>query len=345
MITDGNLLNSLLATMQAAFQTYQAQLLLIGVQLLGVLAVLQCFYLAVEAATTHDLPHMLENFSVALIKLGMVYLILNHVFDWGQAIIDTGIYIGRTVSGQSPNVLTPSGVFQLGLNLVGVLTSAKASGGFLHPVQDIEWAVTIATVAFVWLFAALLYLLLLIEAVIAVVIGPIFVALGGLESTGDALYGWAKTLVAIAVSIAVLLLTVAAGMVLAQNWALQLQANAGALTTNITYLILTAAQSVTFFYVVKHVAAMSQGMIGRAMSGFAGSAVGGLGAAAGGALSAATGLFSSNNSNSIGDGAQGSAGRIGTVSPPNPGALTASDKQLLGIEDASTAPTAPLANP
>ena len=155
----------------------------------------------------------------------MVYVIMNHVFEWGTDIIETGVLIGQRVSGQSPNVLTPSGVFQLGLNLVES-RRAKAAGGWLHPVQDIEFFVTAVAVAIAWLFAALLYLMLLLEGAIAVVLGPIFVALGGLESTGEALVAWAKTLVAIAVSIIVLLLTIAAGTALVGQWAVQLQTTA-----------------------------------------------------------------------------------------------------------------------
>ena len=110
--------------------------------LLSVLAFIQFFYIAVDVAIHHDLPHMLDALAIALIKLGMVYVIMNHVFDWGTDIIETGVLIGQRVSGQSPNVLTPSGIFQLGLNLVGIMNKAKAAGGWLHPVQDIEFFVT-----------------------------------------------------------------------------------------------------------------------------------------------------------------------------------------------------------
>ena len=144
MLTDGNLLNGLLATLSGAFQTYEPQLLIFGVGLLGVLAFIQFFYIAVDVAMNHDLPHMLDGLAIALIKLGMVYVIMNHAFDWGNAIVNTGIQIGQQISGESPNVLKPSGIWQLGLNLVGILYSAKAAGGFLHPVMDIEFFVTAA---------------------------------------------------------------------------------------------------------------------------------------------------------------------------------------------------------
>jgi P-type conjugative transfer protein TrbL len=346
-MTDQNILNNLLNTLAGAFQTYEPQLLIIGVALLSVLVFIQFFYIAVDVAVNHDLPHMLDTLAIALIKLGIVYVIMNHVYGWGNAIINTGIQIGQQVSGQSPNVLTPSGIWQLGLNLVGILYSAKAAGGFLHPVMDIEFFVTAAAVALAWLFAALLYLLLLLEATVALVLGPIFVALGGLESTGEALAAWAKTLVAIALGIIALLLAVAAGLVLVQGWATQLQAVKATLTTDSTWLILAVAESIAFFYIVKHIASMSQSMIGRSAGALAGAVLGGIGAAAGGAASAARGALgggSGGNQNASSSG-QHAGPYMDTMPPANPDALSQSDKQLLGIEDSSTAPTVPLANP
>jgi len=340
MLTDGNFLNDLLATLSAAFQGYGPQLLLIGVALLGVLAFIQFFYIAVDVAIHHDLPHMLDSLAVALIKLGMVYVVMDHVFDWSNDIIQTGVQIGQRVSGQSPNVLTPSGIFQLGLNLVGILDTAKAKGGWLHPVQDIEFFVTAVAVAIAWLFAALLYLMLLLEASVAVFLGPIFVALGGLESTGDALVAWAKTLVAIAVSIIALVLTIAAGLILVQDWSAQLQAANASITTNSYWLILTVAQSIAFFFILKNIAAMSQSIIGRSAGGLGAAVLGGIAATVGGAAAAAGGAAQSASSG--GNDPSQSRDRITFNSPDG---LSQSDKQLLGIADSSTAPTAPLANP
>jgi P-type conjugative transfer protein TrbL len=338
VITDQNLLNTLLATLTGAFLAYEPQLLVICVALLSVLAFIQFFYIAVDVAIHHDLPHMLDSLAIALIKLGMVYVIMNHVFEWGADIIETGVLIGQRVSGQSPNVLTPSGVFQLGLNLVGIINTAKAAGGWLHPVQDIEFFVTAVAVAIAWLFAALLYLMLLLEGAIAVVLGPIFIALGGLESTGEALVAWAKTLVAIAVSIIVQLLTIAAGMVLVQQWAVQLQANSTSLTTDDTWLILAVAESIAFFFILKNITAMSQSIIGRSAGGLGAAVLGGVAATIGGAASAAHGAVR-------GGGGNDTTQNRDRITYNNSDALSTSDKQLLGIADSSAAPISPLANP
>jgi len=342
MITDQNLLNNLVATLQGAFLAYQPQLLIIGVALLSVLAFIQFFYIAVDVAMNHDLPHMMSTLGVALIKLGMVYVIMDHAFDWGNAIINTGVQIGQQVSGQSPNVLTPSGIWQLGLNLVGIVETAKAAGGWLRPVQDVEFFVTAAAIALAWLFAAVLYLLLLLEATVAVTLGPIFVALGGLESTAEALVTWAKTLVAIALGIIALLLTVAAGMVLVQGWAVQLQATATTLTKDTTWLILAVAESVAFFYVVKHVATMSQGMIARSAGGLAGAVFGGIGAAVGAAASggASVGrkiMGGGSDSNNQG-GSESSTQSRGWMNHGKPEALSDADRKLLGLPSSNGTP-------
>jgi P-type conjugative transfer protein TrbL len=340
MITDGNLLDTLLATLTSAFQAYEPQLLLIGVALLGVLAFLQFFYIAVDVAINHDLPHVLDSFAIALIKLGMVYVVMDHAFDWGIDIIQTGIQIGQRVSGQAPNVLTPSGIFQLGLNLVGILDTAKAAGGWLHPVQDIEFFVTAVAVAIAWLLAALLYLMLLLEGSVAVVLGPIFVALGGLEGTGDALIAWAKTLVAIAVSTIALLLTIAAGLALVKGWAIQLEASSTSITTNSTWLILAAAESIAFFFILKHIAAMSQSIIGRSAGGLGSAVLGGIGAAVSGAASAVGGAIGGGSNAKANSGESPNQSR-GWMLSGNPEALTDADRQLLGISppNSSSAPT------
>lgn len=346
MITDGNLLNQLLATLTAAFVAYEPQLLLVCLRLLSVLAFIQFFYIAVDVAVNHDLPHMMTTLSVALIKLGMVYVIMNYAFAWGTDIIATGVYIGQQVSGQSPNVLMPSGIFQLGLNLVGILNHAKSAGGWLHPVQDLEFFVTAVAVSITWLIAALLYLMLLLEGAVAVAIGPIFVALGGLESTGEALVAWAKTLVAIAVSIIVLLLTIAAGMVLVQGWAVQLQDNVANIRTDDTWLILAVAESLAFFFILKNITAMSQSIIGRSAGGLGAAVFGGIGAAAGFAASHALSALSGSSAKpgSAGQGSSQHTPQMGNMPTPNPDVLTAGDKQLLGI-DPSTATTAPMVIP
>jgi P-type conjugative transfer protein TrbL len=337
VITDQNVLNTLLATLTGAFLAYEPQLLVICVALLSVLAFIQFFYIAVDVAIHHDLPHMLDSLAIALIKLGMVYVIMNHVFEWGADIIETGVLIGQRVSGQSPNVLTPSGVFQLGLNLVGIINTAKAAGGWLHPVQDIEFFVTAVAVAIAWLFAALLYLMLLLEGAIAVVLGPIFIALGGLESTGEALVAWAKTLVAIAVSIIVQLLTIAAGMVLVQQWAVQLQANSTSLTTDDTWLILAVAESIAFFFILKNITAMSQSIIGRSAGGLGAAVLGGVAATVSGAASHAMGAMSGGSSNKATSGESPTQSR-GWMNQGNPDALTDADRQLLGIGPSNGTP-------
>jgi P-type conjugative transfer protein TrbL len=336
-MTDNGMLTGLLNTMQAAFQVYQPQILLIGTQLLGVLAFLQMLYIAVEAASSHDLPHMLENLSVAFIKVGMVYVILTYGTAWGQAIINTGVQIGREVSGQSPNVLTPSGIWDMGLDLVGVILAAQAANRshLPHLMQDLEIFLTQVAIALSWLLAALLYLLLLLEGAIAIVIGPIFIALGGFEGTAEALAGWAKTLVAIAVSIAALLCTVAAGTAMVQTWQNQLSANAAGITTSASTLILAAAQSIAFFYVVKHVASMSQGMIGRSVSGFGAAVLDAVGAMASSAVSSALHLMP-NMSASHGGEPQSHMPKSTSSGGSSDSTLTKSDSQLLGIGNSAT---------
>src|SRR5260370_26565969 len=133
--SDGLIVNNSLQTLTTQLQTWYPQLLRYSARLLGVLVFIQFGYIAVDLAASHDATRLLDNMVAAVIRVGLVYVLLNNAIDWGQALINTGIQIGQTVTGQSPNVLTPSGVFQAGLNMVGTLWHANAASGSLHPVH------------------------------------------------------------------------------------------------------------------------------------------------------------------------------------------------------------------
>src|SRR5260370_27328230 len=150
--SDGLLLNNTLQTLTTQLQTWYPQLLLYSTRLLGVLVFIQFGYIAVDLAASHDATRLLDNMVAAVIRVGLVYVLLNNAIDWGQALIDTGIQIGQAVTGQSPNVLTPSGVFQAGLHMVRTLWHPKAAGRWLHPFQGVE--INVVTIVIVRFWAA-----------------------------------------------------------------------------------------------------------------------------------------------------------------------------------------------
>jgi hypothetical protein len=83
--SDGLLLNNTLQTLTTQIQTWYPQLLLYATRLLGVLTFLQFAYIAVDLAASHDATRLLDNMVAAVIRVGLLYVLLNNAVDWGQA--------------------------------------------------------------------------------------------------------------------------------------------------------------------------------------------------------------------------------------------------------------------
>jgi P-type conjugative transfer protein TrbL len=279
--SDGQLLNQTLQTFTTQIESWYPQLLLYSIRLLGVLVFIQFAYIAVDLAASHDATRLLDNMVTAVIRVGLVYVLLNNAVDWGHAIINTGIQIGQTVTGESPDVLTPSGVFNAGLNMVGTLWRAKAAGGWLHPVQDVEFMFVSIGVILCWAAAALIYLGALLEGAWIVYVGPILICFSALSSTAPMLVHWATRVLAIAVKIAVLLLVLAVGMGLAQTWGQQLANNSAAILTDGWWIILSLVQSILFGYLVFKVPGAVTSLVGSTAFEFGESFLGSAGGAIG----------------------------------------------------------------
>jgi P-type conjugative transfer protein TrbL len=278
--SDGQLLNQTLQTFTTQIESWYPQLLLYSIRLLGVLVFIQFAYIAVDLAASHDATRLLDNMVTAVIRVGLVYVLLNNAVDWGHAIINTGIQIGQTVTGESPDVLTPSGVFNAGLNMVGTLWRAKAAGGWLHPVQDVEFMFVSIGVILCWAAAALIYLGALLEGAWIVYVGPILICFSALSSTAPMLVHWATRVLAIAVKIAVLLV-LAVGMGLAQTWGQQLANNSAAILTDGWWIILSLVQSILFGYLVFKVPGAVTSLVGSTAFEFGESFLGSAGGAIG----------------------------------------------------------------
>jgi P-type conjugative transfer protein TrbL len=259
---DGLLLNTILQTLTTQNQYWYPQLLLYSTRLLGVLVFVQFSYIAVDLVASHDATRLLDNMVAAVIRVGLVYVLLNNAVDWGQAIINTGIQIGQTVTGQSPSVLTPSGVFQAGLNMVGTLWHAKAAGGWLHPFQEIEFMFVTIGIVLAWAATSFIYLGALLEGVWIVYTGPILICFSALSSTAPMLIKWATRVLAIAVKIAVLLLVLAVGMGLARTWGQQLADNASSISTDFWLSIQSLVESILFCYLVYKVPGAVTSLVG-----------------------------------------------------------------------------------
>jgi P-type conjugative transfer protein TrbL len=266
MINDGNLLNNVLASLQAAIQVYYPQLVITFTLVLGMLAVLQLAMPAIRAWASGDLSLFFADAAKVLLRIGLLYVVMGHI-EWADDVFQGFIQIAQRVTGQSPQVLTPSGVLNAGFAMVEILSSAKGQGGWLHLIMDVEWAILVPIVFLAFLGAALVYLWALIDASWIVFSGPIFIAISGLEQTYDSVFDWAMKVLAISVKVLLLIMVIAVGMVLVQGWSAQLADNTAAITTNLYWLIMSVAQAVLFCLMVAFIPNHIMSLAGGGSSG------------------------------------------------------------------------------
>jgi P-type conjugative transfer protein TrbL len=224
---------------------------IIMAKLLLAIIVLQFGLIAVDCITNHDISRLLMDLVLGIIRIGVVYAVFINLFDWGNDVVQTGVQIGQTISTLSPLSLTPSGVWNTGLILFKTILQAKASGGWLTGfVQWIQFFVVAVTVMLCWLGAAIVYFGALLEAAALVYGGSLVIAFSPLGWTFEIFMHWVMSVLGIAVKLAILLMTLAVGMVLANEWTANIAATSTTFTTNVWNLLFVVAESLVFVYLV-----------------------------------------------------------------------------------------------
>lgn len=212
------LLDKILNDFTNAAGTYYPQLVTWAIGVLATITLLQVGYLSVQAALSRDITGTLDILMVGIIRIAIVYTVMDHAWQWGTDLIQTGQQAGEQISGLSPSTLTPSGVYNLGLTLVNDLFAARSLGMWLHPIDDMAFVVVTLMVWMAWLCAAVIYLWLLIECVFVVAMGPIQLCFSTFEFTFPILFAYAGKLLALAVKVLVMLLVLAIGMNFVNQW-------------------------------------------------------------------------------------------------------------------------------
>jgi P-type conjugative transfer protein TrbL len=294
---DGGLLNRVLNDFVSAISgswgpDLQAYLL----PLLLALVTVQFGLVAIEATIARDVPLLLMHVLLGIIRIGIVVAIFDHAFEWGNDIVQTGMIIGTDISGITPTAVTPSDVFNAGGAIMKTIFAAKAHGSWLsEAVQCAEFLFAGIAVMFAWAVAALIYLGCLLEAALIVYAGPLVIAFTPLSWTFDMLLSWAKSVLAIAFKVALILMTLGVGMLLANQWVATITATSITMTSDLSPLLIPVVESLIFAYVVWKVptrisglafgggvVGFTQELIGMGASGMAGSTRGSGGSSDGG---------------------------------------------------------------
>jgi type IV secretion system protein TrbL len=267
--------------------------------LLLALVCLQFGMIAIEATIGRDIPLVLMHILLGILRIGVVVAIFQHATDWGLAITQTFRQVGENLAGGAV-VFTPSSVFNQGGTLMQALFAAKAHGGWTEEVvQAFEFFFAGIGVMIAWAVASLLYLGVLIEATLLVYAGPLVISVTPLSWPFDLLIVWARSVLSISFKAALILMTLAVGTGLAQNWVAAM--DPASFTTNIWNVLVIVIESIIFVYCVWKVPNRLSGLVpgaavigfGEAVAGMAGNAVGGAGRAAANAVGGGGGAITS----------------------------------------------------
>jgi len=266
-----NLLDTILGTFQGAANGWYVPLLHYGFDILAGITVLGLGVDWFEAGFG-GLLDMLQGFMLSIVRMGIVYTIMAHILDWGRAIINTGTVIGATVSGVRE---TPSGVYTVGLHIIGTLVHDRSLGvwlfGFLN-LEDFVFGIVIIVLWVIWVSAAILFFWTQLQAVFVVLWGPIVVCWTPLRYCWPTLFTWCGELLATAIKIAAFFLTLGVVMTFARQWDTDLTALGASLNSHrIAYELQTLIESVIFIGVLCYVPNRATSLIRVELGGGAGS--------------------------------------------------------------------------
>jgi P-type conjugative transfer protein TrbL len=314
-VTDVGILDSVLGNFtSAAADVWGPQLFYYLQPVLLAIIVLQFGLVAAEATVERDVPLLISHTMIGLLRIGVIWSIFTYSFTWANSIVHTGQVLGSNISGFG---LTPSGVFDNGISVMQTIFTAKAAGSWFNEAfEKVEFFVVGLFVMLAWAAASIIYLGCLIEAALLVYVGPLVIAFTPLSWTFELLLTWGRSLLGMAFKAALILMTLAVGMTLANTWIANYNASSTTFTTNIWNLLIALVEAIVFAFAVWRLPNSISGLAGGAAAISFGEAVLGMGGrAAYGALSG--GGSSSSTNNGSGSGAGGVGG--GNGGAPNNG--------------------------
>jgi hypothetical protein len=110
-------------------------------------------------------------------------------------------------------------VYDLGLNIINALWSARSLGKWFHPIDDAVFVIIVLLTLFTYATAAFMYLWALIEAVWVVAIAPATVCFAPFEYTWPTMITWGAYALKTGIKLLGMLLMLAVGTTLATGWA------------------------------------------------------------------------------------------------------------------------------
>jgi type IV secretory pathway TrbL component len=217
-LTD-NILNGTLGAFTAAINAYLPLLILWGVRLLGAVTFIGFGKAVIDAVSNRDWFSTFMAFGWGVVRIALVYVVMDNIQGWGSAFPTMGQIVGTDISGQSPDVMTPSGVYELGLSIVNVMIqNYHFLSWFTHPIEEFETHMITLTTQTFWFSAACIYFTILLEAKWYVAKGPVTICFATFERTWPILENWFVTLLQVGIRLLAAMLILSIALILSTGW-------------------------------------------------------------------------------------------------------------------------------
>ena len=262
-ITTDGIMNGALAAFIAAINGYLPLLIYWGALLLNAVVYIGFAYLLIQATAHHDWYAMLMALGWGVLRIAMVKVFLANLENWGSAFPTAFQTIAASITGQSPDVLTPSGIYELGLNIVAIIRSNFHLGAwFTHPLSDLELHGINIGVQIIWFAIACVYWAVLLETHWIVACGAVTIIFAGLDHTWGCLQTWLISLLQISVRLLGVMMVLAIGLILTSGWTNTISAMGTGFNANQTQNGLTALlEAIVLFYAIRALPQKAAGLI------------------------------------------------------------------------------------
>jgi hypothetical protein len=217
----------------------------------------------IQAVSNRDWYGTLMAFGWGVLRIAMVSVFLANLESWGSAFPNAFQFIAASITGQSPDVLTPSGIYGLGLHIVAVMRSNfHWAGWFKHPLEDIGFHFLIPCVQLTWFAIACVYWAVLLETHWIVAKGAVTIIFASFDYGWGCLATWIVSLVQIGVRLLGVMMVLAIGLILTGGWTSTIDAMGTGFNLNAGQNALTELlEAIILFYAVWALPRKAAGLI------------------------------------------------------------------------------------
>ena len=244
-------LDAALQGFQGTIQSFLPGLLTWGSLILTAVVFCGLGYALLMAISNHDWFGMMMGMAYAFARIMVIEMLYQNFSSIGGISNAMSSTVGQSVSGLSPASLTPSALYSTGITIVNLLFHARHDGSWFNLVADMEFLSLIVLTLVTWFSIAMRYLFTIVEAEWIFVKGAITVCFAAFPQTFPTLENWAVQMIRVAVRLIAVLLIVAIGLALAEDWTSTLAGLGDSINTNSAYYGATqAAEAILLLWAI-----------------------------------------------------------------------------------------------